>query len=60
MKNLKVEELSSQEMKNVEGGFAFIPFLVWGAGAVFSTLVGAGVGYALNAIYPSQQSYYYY
>ncbi|CAA7193722.1 class IIb bacteriocin, lactobin A/cerein 7B family [Chryseobacterium potabilaquae] len=55
MKNLKVKELSVQEMKNVEGGFW--PIIL---GGIFSMAVGAGVGYALDAIFPQEQNYYYY
>ncbi|WP_183148108.1 class IIb bacteriocin, lactobin A/cerein 7B family [Chryseobacterium nematophagum] len=51
MKNLKVEELSSQEMKNVEGGF--FPLImggIAGLGWLGVTFAAAGIGGMASAV----------
>ncbi|RMZ58641.1 class IIb bacteriocin, lactobin A/cerein 7B family [Chryseobacterium nematophagum] len=53
MKNLKVEELSSQEMKNIEGGFW------WLVAAGFGMLASYAIRQTLSAVFPTQDYYYY-
>ncbi|CAA7393270.1 MULTISPECIES: class IIb bacteriocin, lactobin A/cerein 7B family [Chryseobacterium] len=57
LKNVKVEALTSQEIKSVEGG-AF-PILVWGAGAIAGAVASGAITYGvkrgLNYIFPPRR-----